>query len=319
MRAAVIDVLDGPSSVRVREVPSPQRKSGEVLVRVARAGVAYPEVLLSWGRYQLRPDLPFVPGSEAAGIVVDADPGSDLKPGDRVAVWCRIGGLAEQVSVVESDVMRLPDEISFDVGASVLLNYGTAYFGLLERGRMCAGERVLVHGAAGGVGVAAIQVAKAFGAHVVAVVSTAEKCAIAQAAGADEQVRPEEFLSRVREVGGVDIVVDPVGGGRFLDSLRCLKPLGRLLVVGFAAGEIPEVKVNRLLLNNIEVIGVGWGAYLRQQPEALAHQWQALLPHLRAGCLAPVLGPPLRPDEISRALRDIDNRQVNGKLVVDFE
>lgn len=317
MRAVQITTLDGPSAVEVSELPDPTAGEGQVLVRVRAAGVSFPEVLQTRGLYQLKPELPFVPGSEVAGEVVTAPEGSGFSPGDRVAGFCMLGGFAEYAVTQPDMTFHLPDAVSFEQGASVPLNYLTAYFALVERGRIAPGERVLVHGAAGGVGTASIQVAKAFGAgHVIAVTSTAEKGAVAIDAGADEFVLADGFLDAVKASGKVDLVVDPVGGDRFTDSLRSLREDGRLLVIGFTAGDIPEVKVNRLLLNNLSVVGVGWGAYALARPGHIAQEWAAIAPHLESGALTPPIGATFGLDEAAQALATIDERRATGKVLL---
>lgn len=317
MRAVQITTLDGPSAVEVTELPDPTAADGQVLVRVRAAGVSFPEVLQTRGLYQLKPELPFVPGSEVAGEVVTAPEGSGFSPGDRVAGFCMLGGFAEYAVTQPDMTFHLPDAVSFEQGASVPLNYLTAYFALVERGRIAPGERVLVHGAAGGVGTASIQVAKAFGAgHVIAVTSTPEKGAVAIDAGADEFVLADGFLDAVKASGKVDLVVDPVGGDRFTDSLRSLREDGRLLVIGFTAGDIPEVKVNRLLLNNLSVVGVGWGAYALARPGHVAQEWAAIAPHLESGALTPPIGATFGLDEAAQALATIDERRATGKVLL---
>ena len=317
MKAVQITTLDGPTALEVNDLPSPQPGDDQVLIRVRAAGVAFPEVLQSRGLYQLKPDLPFTPGAEISGEIISAPEGSGLAPGDRVAALCLLGGFAEEAVAPLDTTFKLPDSISFEQGASIVFNYGTAYFALVERGRLKDGESVLVQGAAGGVGTAAIQVAKAFGAgRVIAVTSTPEKGAVALEAGADEFVLADGFKDTVKAQGGVDIVVDPVGGDRFTDSLRCLKDDGRLLVIGFTAGEIPTVKVNRLLLNNVSVVGVGWGAYVMARPGHIAKEWDALAPHLESGALNPVVGPAFSLDEASQALLTLDERRATGKVLL---
>src|SRR5215208_7521195 len=230
-----------------------------VIVDVHAAGVSFPEVLQTRGEYQFKPELPFVPGSEVGGVVRDS--------GQRVAAFSFLGAFAEVAVAPEYMVFPIPDEWSYAQGAALVLNYHTAYFSLKTRGRLADGETVLIHGAAGGVGTASIQVANGLGARTIAVVSSAEKEKVAREAGADEVVRADGFKDAVKELGGADVVLDPVGGDRFTDSLRSLREEGRLVVVGFTGGSIPEVKVNRLLLNNTEVIGAGWGAYVMPKPQ----------------------------------------------------
>ncbi len=315
MRAVHISSLDGPEKVELVEVPEPTPVGDQVLIRVHAAGVAFPEVLQSRGQYQMKPELPFIPGSEVAGEVISAPEGSEFSAGDRVAALNLLGGFAEQVAAPEQFVFPLPDSVSFEAGASVIFNYGTAYFALIERGHLQAGERVLVHGAAGGIGTASIQVAKAFGAgRVVAVVSTDAKGEVAMGAGADEYVLADGFRESLGDK--VDIVVDPVGGDRFTDSLRSLREDGRLLVIGFTAGEIPTVKVNRLLLNNISVMGVGWGAYVLGKEGHVRREWDALLPHLANGALDPVISSTRPLEEVVDALLEIDERRAVGKVLL---
>src|SRR2546422_7293712 len=241
-----------------------------VLVDVHAAGVSFPELLQTRGEYQLKPELPFIPGSEVAGIVRSAPDGAQVKPGERVAAFCAIGGFAETAVAPEFFTFALSPELDFAQGAGLILNYHTAYFSLALRGRLKQGETVLVHGAAGGVGTAALQVARGLGARTIALVSSEEKGEVARRAGAEHVIQlGEGWKDEVREAsgGGVDVVLDPVGGDRFTDSLRSLRENGRLLVVGFAGGSIPEGKVNRLLLGNTEVVGAGGGANVMGKPD----------------------------------------------------
>ncbi|WP_375001649.1 NADPH:quinone oxidoreductase family protein [Aeromicrobium sp. CTD01-1L150] len=321
MRAVQITTHDGPDALAVTDVPEPPRAHDQVLIDVRASGVSFPEVLQSRGKYQINPDLPFVPGSEVAGVVLEAPADAAVSIGDRVAGFTMLGGFAERAVAPQDMVFALPDNLSFDQGAAVPLNYLTAHFGLMVRGAMTRGETVLVHGAAGGVGTAAIQMAQAYGAgHVIAVTSTPEKAEVARAAGAGEVVGAHDFKDRVKELTngrGVDIVVDPVGGDRFTDSLRSLAEFGRLLVIGFTGGEIPTVKVNRLLLNNVTVIGVGWGASVLDKPGYVAGEWAEILPHLASGSLTPPVGTTLPLERASDALHLIDGRAATGKVVLN--
>src|SRR5215207_2943436 len=278
MRAIQIAELSGPdSALRYVELPEPEPShplapAGEeaVVVEVHAAGVSFPEVLQTRGEYQFRPPLPFVPGSEVGGVVRSAPAGSGLAPGDRVAAFTALGAFAERAVAPAFFTFKLPDTLDFAQGASLVLNYHTAYFALRTRGRLREGETVLVHGAAGGVGTAALQVARGLGARTIAVVSSDDKESVARAAGADEVLRSDAgWKDEAKEWsgGGVDVVVDPVGGDRFTDSLRSLAEGGRCVVVGFTGGSIPEVRVNRLLLGNTEVVGAGWGAFVMGKPD----------------------------------------------------
>jgi NADPH2:quinone reductase len=319
MRAARVTSLGGPSTVTVEEVPEPALEPGHVLVDVHEAGVSFPDVLMTRGLYQMRPDLPFVPGAECAGVVREAAEGSAFQPGDRVAAFPVLGAFAETVAVSEAMVFPLPDGVPFEVGAALPMNYLTVHFALTQRGRLERGEVVLVHGAAGGIGTAAIQLARAMDARVIAVVSSEDKIETARAAGAHHVVLADGFLAAAKELTdgrGVDVVVDPVGGDRFTDSLRSLAPEGRLLVIGFTAGQIPEVKVNRLLLNNISVVGVGWGAFWMPDPSYLRTQWESILPLLESGALAPPIGSRHPLDDVAAALTEIDERRAQGKVTL---
>ncbi len=317
MRAAVVERLDGPAAIRVEDRPEPE--GGGVRIRVVAAGVSYPDALLTRGLYQVRPDPPFVPGAEVSGVVVEAPHGADVAPGQRVAAFPGLGGFAETVVVPPHLVFPLPDEVGTEVAAGLPMNLLTVHFALLDRGRLNPGERVLVHGAAGGIGVAAIQLAAARGAEVVAVTSTDAKAEVARSAGAHHVVEAEGFRDAVRELTGgegVDVVLDPVGGDRVTDSLRCLRRRGRLLIVGFTAGAIPEVKVNRLLLNNLDVVGVGWGAYWLGEPDYPASQWQDLLADLRAGRLLPPIGARHPLEDAAEAVASLEERRALGKVLL---
>jgi NADPH2:quinone reductase len=322
MRAIQVQTLDGPSAVTAVELPDPEPGPDRVVIDVARAGVTFPDVLLSRGEYQIKPELPFVPGAEVAGTVRSAPEGSGLAPGDRVAAFCATGGFAEVATAPPAAVFPLPDGVSFETGAALPMNTFTVHFGLTRRGGLRSGETVLVHGAAGGVGTAAVQLAAALGATVIAVVSTDAKGEVARAAGAHHVVLADGFLTATRELTGgtgVDMVVDPVGGDRFTDSLRALAPEGRLLVLGFTGGEIPVVKVNRLLLTNVSVVGVGWGAFWMRRPEYLQQQWAELAPLVADGRVAPPIGPCFPLDQAGRALAELDERRATGQVLLTTE
>jgi NADPH2:quinone reductase len=317
MRAIQIVELSGPeSALRLTELPEPD--GGGVVIDVRAAGVSFPEVLQTRGAYQIKPDLPFVPGSEVAGIVRSAPSGARVRPGDRAAAFCMLGGFAE-VAVARPDfTFALPDALDFAQGAGLILNYHTAYFALRHRGRLEEGETVLVHGAAGGIGTAALQVAKGLGARTIAVVSSDEKERVARGAGADEVLRADgPWKDEAKALGGADLVLDPVGGDRFTDSLRSLRPDGRAVVVGFTGGSIPEVRVNRLLLNNTAVVGAGWGAYVGQRPEIVDEIAAAIDALIAAGDVAPVVGARLPLERASEALALLDERGAVGKVVLE--
>jgi NADPH2:quinone reductase len=318
MRAIQVTSTSGPSGVEVREVPDPTPGPDDVLIKVHSVGVSFPDLLLSQGLYQLKPDPPFTLGVDIAGEVVSG--AAPFAAGQRVAGVVPHGGAAELAVVPAAFTFAIPDSLSFDAAAALPMNYLTAQFALHERGQLQAGETVLVHGAAGGVGTATLQVAHGYDATTIAVVSTEAKADVARAAGADHVVLLDGFRAAVGEITGgrgVDVVVDVVGGDAFTDSLRVLAPQGRLLVVGFASGQgIPEVKVNRLLLNNVDVRGVGWGAYAMTTPGFMQRQWSALLPMIDRGTIAPPLGATYSFERFAEALTDLAERRATGKLVV---
>jgi NADPH2:quinone reductase len=322
MRALQITELTGPeSALELSDVPEPGAEhfltnSEGVVVEVRAAGVSFPELLQTRGMYQIKPPLPFVPGSEVAGIVRSAPDGAPVREGDRVAAFCMLGGFAEVAVAPDFMTFALPDSLDFAQGAGLILNYHTAYFALKLRGRLAEGETVLVHGAAGGVGTAAIQVAKGLGAAVLAVVSSDEKERIARDAGADEVLRSDgPWKDEVKEAGGADVVIDPVGGDRFTDSIRSLREGGRVVVVGFTAGEIPEVRVNRLLLNNVEIVGAGWGAYVLGRPEVFREVGDAVL----ALGVQPIVGERFPLERGGEALTLLERRGALGKVVLELD
>jgi len=326
VRAVQIVDESGPdSALREADVPEPEPShmltpGSGVLVDVHAAGVSFPELLQSRGEYQLKPPAPFVPGSEVAGIVRSAPPGAAVSEGDRVAAFSMLGGWAEVAVAPEFLTFPLSGELDFAQGAALILNYHTAWFSLVIRGRLGPDEWVLIHGAAGGVGTAAIQVAKGVGAKALAVVSSEEKERVAREAGADEVVRSDgAWKDEAKELsgGGVDVVVDPVGGDRFTDSLRALGEGGRLVVVGFTAGSIPEVKVNRLLLNNLEVIGAGWGAFVMGKPDLNREIGAEIERLVESGHVRPIVGDRFPLADAGKALQLLDARGATGKVVLD--
>jgi NADPH2:quinone reductase len=326
VRAIQIVNLNGPeSALELVERPEPGAShmltpGRGVIVDVHAAGVSFPEVLQSRGMYQLKPELPFVPGSEVAGVVRSAPDGAGVAPGDRVAAFCVLGGFAEVTVAPEHLCFRVGGELDDAQAAGLVLNYHTAYFALKVRGRLAEGETVLVHGAAGGVGTATLQVAKGLGARTIAVVSSDEKERVAQEAGADHVLRSDgPWKDQARELseGGVDIVLDPVGGDRFTDSLRSLGEGGRVVVVGFTGGSIPEVRVNRLLLGNTEVVGAAWGAAALARAELSQEIGEAISGLIEGGFVRPIVGARFPLEQAAQALELIDGRGATGKVVLD--
>lgn len=313
MRSVQVTSLDGPSGVSLVDVPDAIAQDGHVLVEVKALGISWPDLLQTKGQYQLKPELPFQLGVDFAGVVRET--------GQRVACCLPYGGGADLVSIHPESVFPLPERLSFEQGAAIPMNYLTAEFALATRGDLKEGQTLLVNGAAGGVGTASIQVGRGLGARVIAVVSTEEKREFALKAGADEAVLADGFLAAVKDLTGgrgVDVVLDVVGEPLLTDSLRALGPLGRLLVVGFTGGEIPQVKMNRLLLNNVDVRGVGWGAYAMVRPGYMQSQWQRLLPMMESGVIDPPIGHVYPLDEVADALVEMDERRTLGKSVVVF-
>jgi NADPH2:quinone reductase len=326
MKAIQIVEESGPdSALALVDLPEPEPShmltpGAGVVVEVHAAGVSFPELLQTRGQYQMKPPLPFVPGSEVAGIVRSAPAGAQVKAGDRVAAFCALGGFAETAVAPEFFTFALSPKLDFAQGAALILNYHTAYFALLLRGRLKQGETVLVHGAAGGVGTATLQVAKGLGAKTIALVSTEAKRAVAEAAGADETLLlGEDWKDAVLACsgGGVDMVLDPVGGDRFTDSLRSLREGGRLVVVGFTGGSIPEVRVNRLLLKNTEVVGAGWGAYAMGKPDLNREIGAAINRMVDEGFVSPSVGERFPLERAADALKALDERRATGKIVLD--
>lgn len=321
MKACVVEELTGPSGMIYTDVEDPAEGPDSVIVEVRAAGVCFPDLLLTKGEYQLKLEPPFVPGLEAAGVVRWAPQGSGFAPGERVSAFGVLGGYAEQIAVPVANVMRSPVELDDAEAVSLLVNYNTMYFALTRRAAMQPGESVLVLGGAGGVGTAAIQVARAMGAgQVIAVTHRASAVDYVKSLGADAVFLLEgDWAAQVRDFTqgrGVDMVVDPIGGSAFDDAVRVLATDGRLLVIGFAAGGIPTLKVNRLLLRNVGVLGVAWGEYLNKVPGS-AELFSFGLSQLVAGGLRPP--PPMRYplSEGPAALQCLADGGVLGKLVLE--
>ncbi|QKT12858.1 NADPH:quinone oxidoreductase family protein [Rhodococcus sp. W8901] len=318
MRAVVVTDLAGPSAMAVRDVPEPD-STGLVLIDVKASGVCFPDLLISYGKYQLRAEPPFVPGTEVAGVVISAPEDSGFEPGQRVLAIPSLGGYAEQVAVHPNLVLPVPEELTFEEAASLIINYQTMEFALGRRARLQPGEAVVILGAAGGVGTSAIQLAKAHGARVIAVVRRDGADEFLREIGADEVVRlTDGWAARVRDLTGgrgADVLVDPVGGDAFDDAVRALAPEGRLVVIGFAGGGIPSVKVNRVLFRNISIVGAAWGEFLRTEPSALAETHAALVKHVRAG-LRPIVKARYPLASAAEALADLEAGRVLGKAVL---
>ena len=322
MRAIVVDRFVEPEELEVREVPEPELRPGTVLVEVEAAGCNFFDVLMCRGEYQVKPPFPFVPGAEIAGVVRAVGKGvSKPEVGDRVFGAAGLGGFAERAVAPASQMFPIPEGMSFDQGAALPIIYPTSYAALVDRAALCAGETLLVHAAAGGVGLAAVQIGKALGARVIATAGGAEKLEVAERAGADFLIdyREEDFVARVREVTqgrGADVVYDSVGREVFERSLKCIAWSGRLLVIGFASGTIPTVKANRILLKNIALVGLHWGAYAQHQPERVPEVFEALRELYAQGRIEPLVFRRYALEETGKALRDLVSRRTWGKLIV---
>jgi NADPH2:quinone reductase len=308
----------GPDDLQWVETEEPAADGG-VLIDVAAAGVSFADLLQTTGGYQMKVPLPYTPGMDAAGVVRSAPAGTGLAAGQRVAVLLDYGCWQEVVSVPAERVLPLPDGMSFEAGAAAPLNYLTALFALARRAQAQPGDTLLVHGAAGGVGTAAIQLGRALGLRTIAVVSDEAKQDFALRSGAHHAILSDGWLAALRDLIGeraADIVLDPVGGDRITDSLRSLAPEGRLVVVGFTGGEIPAVKVNRLLLGNTAVLGAASREFFGQQPATVAGLWARLVKLRQAGTLP---DPPVQPypfADARSALRAIADRKAQGKIVL---
>ena len=322
MRALILSEFTGPDGITLEEVTAPSAGGDDgrsALIEVHAAGVSFADMLITRGLYQLKPSLPFIPGLEVAGVVREAPAGSGFAAGDRVAAFMFGGAFAEEVAADPAHMVPIPDSLGFPEAAGFVVNYQTAWLTLVRRARLEPGQQVLVHGAGGGLGVAVIQVARALRARVIGVTASPAKAAMAEAAGADVVIDAGDgWADRVREAsdGGVDIVVDPVGGDRFDDSLRLLRLDGRLVVVGFAGGDIPQVKTNRLLLRNVGVLGAAWREFILAEPGFLAEASAGLGALIDNGRLTPLIGATYPLKDGAQALRDLADRRAVGKLVI---
>ena len=315
MRAVQVSALSGPEGTEIVEVDAPSAQGGNLLVDVHAAGVCFPDLLQTRGEYQIKPEPPFTLGSELAGVVREAPDGSGFEVGDRVASFVVGGAFAEVAQAMPFLSFKLPSALDFAQGAGYVLNYHTAHFALSRRAELMEGETLLVHGAGGGTGTAAIQVGKGLGAKVIGVVSTDEKEQIARDAGADEVVRSDGAWRS--QAGPADVIFDPVGGSRFDESIRALAPEGRLVVIGFTEGSIPSVSVNRLLFRNVSVVGAGWGHFAFERPDYIREVGEDLERMVADGHVRPIVGRRYPLEQVSDALRDLDNRNAVGKLVLD--
>jgi NADPH2:quinone reductase len=312
----------GPELLRLADLPLPEPGKGEVRIRVAAAGINFPDALIVQKKYQVQPPLPFVPGTEVAGTVDAVGEGvSRLKAGDRVVAFVGIGGFAEYVCTSELQVAPLPPGIDLAIAAGFTLTYATSQHALAERGQLKSGETLLVLGAGGGVGLAAVELGKLAGARVIAAASSAEKLDAARRAGADELIDYSsadlrETVKSLTGGRGVDVVYDPVGGSFTAGALRTLGWRGRLLVIGFAAGEIPSLPANLLLLKEVSAVGVYWGEFSKRDPAGNRRLLMQLFGWLAEGRLRPLVSKEYPLAEAAQALQDLLARRAVGKLVI---
>ncbi|MFZ5539095.1 MAG: NADPH:quinone oxidoreductase family protein [Pseudomonadota bacterium] len=321
MRAVVCSEWGGPDKLRVGELPLPEPKAGEVRLQVRAAGVNFPDALIIQKKYQVQPPLPFVPGTEVAGTIDAVGEGVHLAPGTRVVAFVGTGGFAEYVCVNAAQTIPLPAGVSDEVAAGFTMTYATSHHALADRAQLKAGETLLVLGAAGGVGLAAVELGKLAGARVIAAASTDEKLAACHAAGADALINYStldlrESVRTLTEGKGADVVYDPVGGGYTEPALRSLAWRGRLLVVGFANGEIPSIRTNLLLLKEASLVGVYWGEFAKRDPTANARMIGELMTWLAQGRLKPHVSHVYPLHDTPRALDDLLHRRAIGKLVI---
>jgi NADPH2:quinone reductase len=322
MKAALCKSLDGPQSLALETLPEPRAKSGQAIVRVKAVGLNFADTLITRGKYQFRPDLPFSPGAEIAGVVETvADQNAGISPGQKVMAYVNWGGAAEKIAVDTKALVLVPDAVPMTVAAGLSVTYGTAMHGLRDRGRLQAEETVVITGAAGGAGQAAIEIAKLMGARVIAVASSPEKCVIAKAAGADDTILfpGTDLKADVRALtagNGADVVYDCIGGEASEPLVRALAWQGRFLVVGFAAGEIPKIPLNLLLLRGAEMAGVFWGESVRRDPAGHRANMLQLLEWVAAGRLTPRIHATYPLERIVEALGVLERREAMGKVVL---
>jgi NADPH2:quinone reductase len=319
MRAARITALEGPDAIVVHELPDPEPRKGQLVVAVESAGVNFPDLLMSRGLYQIRPPLPFAPGGEIAGTVEAIGEGVEgFTIGERVLALTFFGGFATHLAIPAAQATKLPPSMDTELAGAFAFTYATSYHALVDRAHLKPGERLLVLGAAGGVGLAAVEIGAALGAEVIAAASTPEKLALCAAHGASHGIdyTTQDLKTALKSLGGVDVVYDPVGGAYSEPALRALRPEGRLVVVGFAAGEIPSIPLNLVLLKQCQIVGVAWGSWAVANPSKNQANLEALFALHAEGKLRPHISQRFSLEEVPAALHALDGRQVLGKAVV---
>lgn len=322
MRAIVVHDWMEPKDLKLESCPEPEVHAGSLGIDIKAAGCNFFDILMVQGKYQVRPPFPFTPGAELAGIVREVGEGvRDFKVGDQVFASTSLGAFAERASIAAKAAYRMPRGMSFEEAASFPIVYPTSYAGLVFRAHLQAGENLLVHAAAGGVGIAAVQIGKALGARVIATAGGEEKLEVARQAGADVCIdyRSEDWVEQVKQATGgkgADVIYDSVGGDIFDQSMKCIAWNGRLLVIGFASGRIPEVKLNRVLLKNISIVGLHWGAHVLNEPGRITECFDALFRLYEEGKIRPVIYRRFGLDQVPAALAALGSRQSYGKVIV---
>ena len=323
MKAIVCKAFAPINELSFEEFPEPSVAKNELKISIRAAGVNFPDALLVQGLYQAKPELPFVPGSEFSGVVEEVGAGiEDYKVGDNViGLSSTYGAYAEKITCPAAKVMPMPDFMSYEVAASLVLAHGTAHHALKQRGQLKPGETLLVLGAAGGTGIAAVQIGKAMGAHVIAACSSEDKLELARSNGADELINYKDNdlkneIKRLTNGQGVDVVYDPVGGEFFDACARCMKAEGRLLVVGFASGSIPKLPVNLTLVKEFSVVGVFFGAYTRRDKKGYADNMQELFNWYQQEKVSLIIDKCYPLAQTAQALQAVANRQVMGKVIL---
>lgn len=324
MRAVQCESYGPPENLKLNDVELPPPGPGEVLIDIRAAGLNFPDTLQIQGKYQFQPPFPFTPGSEAAGVINQVGEGvTKVKSGDRVIAQLGVGGMAEQAVCPVENVRVMPDKMSFKEGAAFTMIYGTSYYALKQRAELQPGENLLVLGAAGGVGIAAVELGKIMGARVIAAASTDEKLEIAKNAGADELVNygDGELKEKVKALtggNGADVIYDPVGGDLFDQCARCINWHGRILVIGFASGKIPAYKTNLCLLKGCQLVGVFWGMHTRREPEIHEQNMKELFEMYEAGKIKPLVTQTYPLEQYAQALNVLANRQAKGKVILEM-
>lgn len=324
MKALLCKAFGPASTLVLEDIPAPDVKKNEILLDIHAAGVNFPDTLIIEGKYQFKPPFPFSPGGEAAGVISAVGENvTHLKPGDRVMALTGWGSFAEQVAVPNYNVLPIPESMDFTIAAAFSMTYGTSMHALKQRANLQPGETLLVLGASGGVGLAAVEIGKALGARVIAAASSAEKLEVARNAGADELINYtdtslKDEIKRLTNGNGADVIYDPVGGDLFDQAIRAIAWNGRLLVVGFASGRIPELPVNLALLKGASVVGVFWGSFAQRQPQDNAANFKQLFAWFEEGKLKPLVSQVYPLERAGEAIDALGQRRAVGKVVVSL-